>query len=455
MPSTRVRTPRTDGNPGAYRERIPPGTAPLRWVSRATLWRARHDTSARLLGDPSLRRRPRLLREAGRADAVATPIDRTDLAAPSFAVLGDPGEGDGSQYAVVPALLGAAGDTDFAVIASDVVYPAGGIGQYPAKVFAPYREYAPAIYAVPGNHDWYDGLEGFAWCFCGIGPGDGRTVRERAPVQPGPYWCLDTGPLRIVGIDTGILGALDADQGAWLRRVAAGRDVPKVLVTGAPLYANGALRPSPIAGGTDSVLDVVHHPAHRFVATFAGDVHNFQRYPVTLADGRVIQHVVCGGGGAYLNATHTIPAVDLPGVAEADVRLYPLRGDSLSWFAGRYDAWARTRRRPGPASRLDGDVAAAVIAERLGLDPVRASARAARPTPADRAAALRVFPAAGMRGVNRFADQYYDTDEPPFAKHLLRVDVAAGTMTIRCLAATGFREDELDPPVEDEVAVPL
>jgi hypothetical protein len=432
---------------------MPPGTEPFRWVSRATLWRARRDTTARLFGDPSLRRRPRLLR--GREAAVATPIDRTDLLAPSFAVLGDPGEGDGSQYAVVPALLGAAGDTDFAVIASDVIYPAGGVAEYPAKFFAPYRDYAAPVLAVPGNHDWYDGLDGFAWCFCGIGDGDGgRTVREREPVQPGPYWCLDTGPLRVIGIDTGILGTIDRAQGDWLRRMAAGRDVPKVLVSGAPLHVDGRVDPGPIEGG-GTVLDVVHDPAHRFVAVFAGDVHNYQRYPVALPDGRVVQHVVCGGAGAYMNATHTIPRIDLPGVAEDDVRLYPLRGDSLSWFATRFDAWASARRRPMDPSLIEPDVAAALMAERLGLTPVRASARAARPTEADRAAALRVFPAGGMRGINAFADQYYDTDEPPFCKHLLRVDVAGGTMAVRCLAATGRREDELDPPVEDAFTVAL
>ena len=41
--------------------------------------------------------------------------------------------------------------------------------------------------------------------------------------QPGPYWAIDAGPVRIVGIDTGIVGALDADQAAWLRRVSLSR----------------------------------------------------------------------------------------------------------------------------------------------------------------------------------------------------------------------------------------
>jgi hypothetical protein len=301
---------------------------------------------------------------------------------------------------------------------------------------------------VPGNHDWYDGLRGFLWCFCGF-DGPRAAVRRRPPVQPASYWALDPGPLRIIGIDTGILGALDRGQLAWLRDQAAGRDVPKLLVTGTPLIATGALRPDP-------VLEVVHDPAHRFVAVLAGDVHNYQRYPVRLPGGRVVQHVICGGGGAYSNATHTIPRVRLPGVEEEDVRLYPLRGDSLSWFAGRFEAWAVTqRRRSIPPSEIAPDVAAAIMAERIGVEPVRPSAQAARPNDADRAAALRVFPAAGMHGLNRFADQYYDTDEPPFLKSFLRLDATDSTLRLRCFAATGRAEHDADPPLEDEVAIPL
>ncbi len=67
-------------------------------------------------------------------------------------MLGDTGEGDASQYAVVPPLLAAAGDTDLMLVASDVVYPAGAKAEYAAKFLHPYRDYGGPIYAVPGNH---------------------------------------------------------------------------------------------------------------------------------------------------------------------------------------------------------------------------------------------------------------------------------------------------------------
>ena len=37
-----------------------------------------------------------------------------------------------------------------------------------------------------------------------------RSAPAQRAVQPGPYWAVDAGPVRIVGIDTGLLGTLDA-----------------------------------------------------------------------------------------------------------------------------------------------------------------------------------------------------------------------------------------------------
>ncbi|MCZ9346722.1 metallophosphoesterase, partial [Streptomyces sp. TRM76130] len=44
---------------------------------------------------------------------------------------------------------------------------------------------------------------------------------------------------------------------------------------------------------------------------------------------------------------------------------------------------------------------------------------------------------------------------PPFFTCLLRLDVAPEAVRPRCFAATGNRAQETDPPVEDEVTIPL
>ena len=47
------------------------------------------------------------------------------------------------------------------------------------------------------------------------------------------------------------------------------------------------------------------------------------------------------------------------------------------------------------------------------------------------------------------------TYSPPFFKCFLRLDVTPQAVRLRCFAATGKRAQELRPPVEDEVTIPL
>src|ERR671920_1756103 len=57
-------------------------------------------------------------------------VDRSEDDAVSFLVVGDPGEGDVSQYALVRPIAARGEQTDFMFICSDVIYPAGSIDQY-------------------------------------------------------------------------------------------------------------------------------------------------------------------------------------------------------------------------------------------------------------------------------------------------------------------------------------
>ena len=49
----------------------------------------------------------------------------------------------------------------FLVVSSDVIYPAGAMQDYEANFYLPFQGFAKPIYAIPGNHDWFDALEGF------------------------------------------------------------------------------------------------------------------------------------------------------------------------------------------------------------------------------------------------------------------------------------------------------
>jgi hypothetical protein len=267
------------------------------------------------------------------------------------------------------------------------------------------------------------------------------------PPQPGPYWALDTGRLRIVGIDTGIAGSLDSEQVEWLRRVSFGSDRPKILVTGKPLIVNGARIPDREA---KAIEEVVRDPAARYVMAIGGDTHNYQRYPVTLPGGQVIHYVVSGGGGAYMHATHQIPHVDVDGVDENRFRCYPLRSDSLARFSQLYD-----RRLAGGRGLLElsPQEAATYLSALLKMPPTRE--RPAPLTTRARIAAKLLQPAPAKHGFHRFASEYFDWNDPPFFKQFLRLDADEREVRVRCFGVSGCARASAQPPVEDEFTVPL
>ncbi|WP_406437761.1 metallophosphoesterase [Streptomyces sp. NBC_01613] len=481
---------------GEYKQLMPPKVEKLSWLSPKTLWAARNGVLASWFGDPTGRTRSRWVAQREEAGApVDKVIRRADADRFSFMVIGDTGEGDDPQYAVVPGFLKVSQGTDFAVIASDVIYPVGSADDYATKFFRPYQDYQAPIYAIPGNHDWYEDLGAFMRVFCGDAPplaaepaprpltrawtrsllwhrpratdgqrlDEARKLRSAAAqqaVQPGPYWAVDAGPVRIIGIDTGLLGTIDAEQGAWLREVSKGPR-PKILITGSPLYVDGEHHPCTIEGGNGTVDDIVRDPDHHYVAAIGGDIHNYQRYPVQVG-GRTIQYVVSGGGGAFMHATHTIPRVDIANVAEKDFRCYPLRGDSLAFYSGLYGRRLRLRR----FFTLTEDEAMAVIAERLGIPPTRTPGGPVRVTRRTRFVAGLLGAGGRPDRTSRFRlpvrkiyTQLFSpssaTYSPPFFKCFLRLDVTPEAIRLRCHAATGNRAQEVEPPVEDEVTIPL
>jgi hypothetical protein len=341
----------------------------FKWLNFWSLVQSRNDVVARLHDPVNDMRREWMAHLADPPPAIdrARPDGRCRLL-----VVGDPGEGDSSQWALIPAVLRLAERSDFMVVCSDVIYPTGDVNDYPEKFFAPYARYGKPIFALPGNHDWYDELQGFAFNFCDRRP-PRRSMRSHLPfylrplwrrprrlrrgtreardafsgrpdvAQPAPYWAMDLGPLVLVAIDTGISGEIDREQARWLRRVSSEVDKPKVLLTGKPLVVDGQRHRGAIEGEPTLTVDhVVRDRDHRYVAAIGGDIHNYQRYPIRLDDGRRIEYVVAGGGGAFMHATHRIGPVDVGNVSEqhrdADpapgdsFRCFPLRGASLAFY---------------------------------------------------------------------------------------------------------------------------
>src|SRR6516165_367871 len=286
----------------------------------------------------------------------------------SFLVIGDPGEGDASQYSLVSRYLelGRRDDVKFLVVSSDVIYPAGSMHDYEANFYLPFQGVAKPIYAIPGNHDWYDALEGFNANF--LEPKAARAAIEArveadlrltstnahridklmaeaarlrrqygvdVGTQRAPFFELQTEDFALLAVDTGVLRTIDQRQWAWIER-ALDRSRGKFImaIVGHPLFAGGRGLP-PIAEDHDVSESSDNFAAlysllakHKVKIAMAGDTHDFEYYREKIRGngGQLMHHFVNGGGGAYLSIGTALDFPEQPAVG--DWAFYP-RTDRL------------------------------------------------------------------------------------------------------------------------------
>ena len=270
----------------------------------------------------------------------------------SFLVIGDPGEGDPSQHALRNQVLRAAGrdEVKFVVIASDVIYPNGAMRDYEANFYLPLMGVEKPILAIPGNHDWFNALDGFAANL--MRPDSARAAidarveadlslssttgdridrlmesaarlrslyRVQAGLQPAPFFEVHTGAFSLIAIDTGIEKQIDPKQMAWLEAaIARSKGTFTMAIIGHPFYAAGL---SQIGDGSfKAVHDLLKSSGVRVM--MAGDTHDFEYYR---SEGT--HYFVNGGGGAYLSIG---TALDWPAQPSlGDYAFYP-RTDAVS-----------------------------------------------------------------------------------------------------------------------------
>ncbi len=310
-------------------------------------------------------------------DVTPAGLDQGDF---SFVVVGDPGEGDQSQHALRDQLLLASRSdaVKFVVIASDVVYPVGAMKDYESNFYLPLKGIRKPIFAIPGNHDWFNALDGFAANL--MEPAIARaaiesrvkadlslssTTGERvgdyisgaarlrslyqidAGRQQAPFFEIHTGGFSLVAIDTGIEKRVDAKQFAWIEAaLARSQGSFTMAIVGHPFYAAG--RSQIDEGSFKAVHDLLR--AHGVGVMMAGDTHDFEYYRDAQPEDAA-HYFVNGGGGAYLSIGTALDWPKEPAVA--DYAFYP-RSDAVSaklnsetpfwkwpawWWVRRYGAW--------------------------------------------------------------------------------------------------------------------
>lgn len=260
-------------------------------------------------------------------------IDQGDF---SFIVIGDTGEGDGSQWCLADRYLslGKRDDMKFLLLSSDVIYPTGAMFDYQPKFYLPFKGFTKPIYAIPGNHDWYDALEGFAANFLEADAAR-ASMRARLEVdnristttdkhidemiveaarlrsqygvkngfQRGPFFDIQTDRFALIAADTGVARTLDPLEEMWFKAAlekARGKCI--MVVLGHPFYAGGRYQ-----GTDDEAFAAIHKLLREYKVdiVMAGDTHYFEHYQdkYKADDGtdRTALHFVNGGGGAYMS----------------------------------------------------------------------------------------------------------------------------------------------------------
>ncbi len=223
---------------------------------------------------------------------------------------------------------------DVLILGGDLAYPVATVSEMTRRLIVPWNRVleplsdpaAPRVLlAIPGNHDWYDGLDGFsrlcqAPCAFEHRPEERETLYPTTqenpvlawaeaftsgdvvhkpgavalagyvPIQRASYFRLPLARgLELVAVDRQ-LSRIDPRQLSYFAVPSDAR--ARLVLLPDPARAWGEVRPYGVASLRALGIDPLRMPT--FV--LAGDVHHYERS----REGRSV-HVVAGGGGAFLH----------------------------------------------------------------------------------------------------------------------------------------------------------
>ena len=204
------------------------------------------------------------------------------------------------------------------VMGGDQVYPVPKASEYENRMLGPYRSAlpcacgdAPELFAIPGTHDWYDGLVNFTSIFCRNRWIGGWRTRQRrsyfAIKLPNGWW--------LWGIDIQFGAAIDEVQLEYFADVARDQLQPgdRVVVCMSKEVDSGRKSGEIHSDRNVEYLEreVIQPSGAELRLYLKSGKHYYSRYEEI--DGPR-QHIESGGGGAFLHPTHNLPPErsDLP-----------------------------------------------------------------------------------------------------------------------------------------------
>ena len=244
---------------------------------------------------------------------------------------------------------------DILCFGGDTAYPVATAHEIMNRVIVPWNqvlEQLPddgkrrVLLGLPGNHDWYDGLDGFGRMFRMRPPesdavprviGISRPMLEQhahwarefvrggtipkprtlvlsgyTPVQSASYFALTLAPhLEMLGVDRQ-LTSVDGHQTRFLGdHYQSHPDSAVFVLLPDPVYHFGV----PSRTGTQMIENLELELMTRDTFILSGDIHHYER----MEHGQAL-HVIAGGGGAFLHPARIARGGLTPKVAWPDVQ---------------------------------------------------------------------------------------------------------------------------------------
>ncbi len=203
------------------------------------------------------------------------------------------------------------------MMGGDEVYPTPSNQQYEDRTKGPYQAAMPlppmtgpqpSLYALPGNHDWYDGLTAFIRLFAKAGKDRlggwcNAQARSYFAIQLPHRWWL-------FAVDMQFGAYIDAPQLDYFQRAASalGPADTVIVCTPTPGWVEAVDDPGAYDAIDFFVRTIIEPTGAQVRLMLSGDLHHYAHY-----SGPDKELVTCGGGGAYLYGTHVLPeAIPVP-----------------------------------------------------------------------------------------------------------------------------------------------
>jgi hypothetical protein len=247
------------------------------------------------------------------------------------------------------------------ILGGDQCYPQATREEYKKRLLEPFNwafsvpEPKRKLFAIPGNHDWYDGLIAFDSLFCSardkLSQAKGNIIGGWKCQQHRSYWALRL-PHNwwIWGADIQFSKYLDAAQVNYFEAMANQMEKGHTLIIclAQPAWMIADLQGIDEEENFFKITSIARAKGAHIAAVIAGDWHHYNRYYANELD---VHFITSGGGSAFLHPTHILknnvsvrwpekqqdanaPEANAPGVRQGE-----------RWQARRYDMRLRKNTR--------------------------------------------------------------------------------------------------------------